>query len=64
MKKLLLLFIAVLGLSLAFQNQSFAQTKKKVAVYGKSGTGDKNMSAPSEDQVRPKSKKRNLLFVP
>ena len=63
MKKLLLFFIVVLGLSLVFQSQSFAQTKKKIAVYGKSGSGDKNMSAPSEDQVRPKSKKRGTCYL-
>lgn len=63
MKKLLLLFIAVLGLTLAFQNQSFAQAKKKVAVYGKSGSGDKNMSAPAQDEVRPKGKKRGTCYL-
>ena len=63
MKKLLLLFIAVMGLTLAFQTQSFAQAKKKVVVYGKSGSGDKDVTVPSEDQVRPKSKKRGYCYL-
>ncbi len=66
MKKLLFMVIAVMGLTLAFQNQGYAQktmAKKKVMVYGKSGGGDMDMTTPSEDKVRPKSKKRGYCYL-
>ncbi len=59
MKHLMLTFIAILGLSLAFQSNTFAQAaKKQVKLYGKSGTGGKEMNTPSTDEVRPNTKKR------
>jgi hypothetical protein len=65
MKHLMLTLIAVVGLTLAFQSQSFAQTapKKKVMVYGKQGTGGKELSTPSGDEARPKAKKRGTCFL-
>ena len=64
MKQLMLTLVVVMGLSLAFQTESFAQTtKKKVMVYGKPGTGNKDVAAPSGDEVRPKSKKRGTCYL-
>lgn len=63
MKKLLLIFIAVMGLTLAFQNQGYAQVKKKVVVKAKT-SGGSDVASPTEDKVRPKaSKKRGSCYL-
>lgn len=56
------MLIAVVGLNLAFQSEGYAQVKKKVTVKAKSGA-DSDATAPSEDKVRPKSKKRGSCYL-
>ncbi|MBA2249497.1 MAG: hypothetical protein H0W12_04835 [Chitinophagaceae bacterium] len=65
MKKIMLIAIAIIGLSIAFQAHSYAQTaKKKVMVFGKQGGGNSNASLPSEDKPREKkSKKRGTCYL-
>ena len=65
MKKVMLVAIAIISLSIGFSNQSNAQTKmkKKVMVYGKQGAGKENLTVPSEDKPRAKSKKRGYCYL-
>lgn len=63
MKKLMLIAIAIFGLTVTFSTQSYAQAKKKVAVYAKPGSGDGKGSAPSSDEVRPKKKTRGTCYL-
>ena len=63
MKKVMLIVIAIIGLMVGSQNQTFAQGGKKVAVYGtKKAAGD--LSSPSDDAPRAKaSKKRGYCYL-
>ncbi len=61
----MLMVVAVLGLTLAFQNQSYAQTKARKVVTVKAKTpSNSEMNAPSEDNARPaSSKKRGACYL-
>ena len=65
MKKVMLVAIAIIGLTICFSNQTEAQAKgkKKVMVYGKQGGGKENLTVPSEDKQRTKSKKRGYCYL-
>ena len=54
--------IAVMGLTFAFQNEGYAQVKKKVTVKAKSGGGS-DLTVPTEDKARPKGKKRGSCYL-
>ena len=55
--------IAIVSLSIVLQYDSYAQAKKKVMVMGKDGAGDSKLMVPTEDEVRPKSKKRGYCYL-
>ena len=60
MKKLVIICLAIFGLTFALQSTSFAQAKKspkKVAVFGVKGDSQSDLSVPSGDEVREKKKK-------
>ena len=65
MKKVMLIAIAIIGLMIGSQSQSYAQVKaKKVAVFGKKMEASGDLSSPSDDQPRPKaSKKRGYCYL-
>ena len=63
MKKVMLIAIAIIGLSIVYSSQSYAQAKKKVAVYAKQGGGKGTLTVPSEDKPREKSKKRGYCYL-
>ena len=61
MKKLVIIVIAIFGLTFALQSNSFAQAakaKKKVAVYGvkTEASSSSELSLPTGDEVREKKK--------
>ena len=64
MKKLMLIAIAIIGLSIGYSNQSQAQKKGgKVMVYGTKGAGKGTLTVPNEDKPREKKKKRGDCYI-
>jgi len=64
MRKIITITIAVMGLCIALQTESFAQEKaKKVPVYATQGNGGKDMQRPAEDKPRPKTAKRGSCHL-
>lgn len=63
MKRILFVLVAVFALTLVFNNTSYAQAKKKVAVYGQKGDGGVKVSIPGDDKPRDKNNKRGYCYV-
>ena len=64
MKRILFIVVALVALTLAFSNTSYAQPKKKtVQVYGQKGDGGVKVSGPGDEKPRDKNAKRGSCFV-
>ena len=60
----MLIAVAIIGLSIGYSSQSYAQKKGgKVPVYGKKGAGKENLTIPNEDKPREKKKKRGDCYL-
>ena len=59
MKRILFIAVALVALSCVFTNTSYAQAKKKVAVFGQKGDGGVKVTLPGEDKPREKKTRGN-----